>query len=76
MPAESNKHSLQCAIDTSDCGLWVGSMNLLYPLLRYHWYLFYCLFIILFYYILFWINILFRIKRPPKIGQSRLRVTN
>eukprot|EP00026_Physarum_polycephalum_P000536 Phypoly_transcript_00537.p1 GENE.Phypoly_transcript_00537~~Phypoly_transcript_00537.p1 ORF type:complete len:1451 (+),score=177.67 Phypoly_transcript_00537:50-4354(+) len=36
MPVESANHALQCALDVGEYGLWVGTMNPGYPLMRYH----------------------------------------
>lgn len=46
MPPESNNHSIQCVLDVGDCGLWLGTMNISQPLLRYNWYVlivYYCI---------------------------------
>eukprot|EP00026_Physarum_polycephalum_P002251 Phypoly_transcript_02256.p1 GENE.Phypoly_transcript_02256~~Phypoly_transcript_02256.p1 ORF type:complete len:947 (+),score=114.19 Phypoly_transcript_02256:323-2842(+) len=35
MPPESSMHALQCGLDTGECGLWIGTMNPSYSLMRY-----------------------------------------
>jgi hypothetical protein len=38
MPENCSNHALQCALDTTDYGLWCGTMNKDNPLIRYNWY--------------------------------------
>lgn len=38
MPEDINKHALQCGLDAGEYGLWIGTMNPAYPLMRYHTY--------------------------------------